>query len=195
MTVLGGVSDPEGAAQRVLEEAKAELQSLGESWDGYRVDVELIATLRFNLWVQPVADLRVGDREYAAFLNPVARVIAVAQSHHPHRRRFSIAHEIGHFVLHCAPEPAQVNLFRCSSADMDISRSVPRAGEARLHVLQEWEANRFAGELLMPRQALLAMYRATSGRVPALAKHFNVSPQAMEIRLSRLPLPFPPKPR
>lgn len=185
--------DPEGAALRVLQEAKAELESLGEPWDGYLVDVELIALLRFGIWVQPVADLRVGDREYAAFLNPEAKVIAIEQNHHPHRQRFSIAHEVGHFVLHYWPDPQERTMFNCSTADMEIRRPETTDGDRRLHYLREWEANRFAGELLMPKQPLLAMYRATGGRVSALAKHFNVSPLAMEIRLSHLPLPFRPK--
>ncbi len=193
MTVSATLLDPEMAAQRVLQEAKSELESLGEPWDGYLVDVELIALLRFGIWVQPVADLRVGDRKYAAFLNPEAMVIAIEENHHLHRQRFSVAHEIGHFVLHCTPEPRQDPMFTCSSADMEIRRPDTYDEERRVHYLREWEANRFAGELLMPKQPILAMYRATGGRVTALAKHFNVSPQAMEIRLSRLPLPFPPK--
>lgn len=60
--------------------------------------------------------------------------------HHPGRRRFTVAHELGHFVVHrhLAPEGG----FRCRPEDMatwDHERSP-----------QEAEANRFAARLLMP---------------------------------------------
>ena len=87
------------------------------------------------------------------------------------RRRFTIAHEIGHFVLHAdrvAPERGG---------------KVNQAGRA-----QEREADAFAAELLMPehlvRQAVLEV-GADSAR---LAGRFEVSEQAMSVRLRRLGL-------
>jgi IrrE N-terminal-like domain len=87
------------------------------------------------------------------------------------RRRFTIAHEIGHFVLHTdrvAPERGG---------------KVNQAGRA-----QEREADAFAAELLMPehlvRQAVLEV-GADSVR---LAGRFEVSEQAMSVRLRRLGL-------
>jgi len=179
----------EQEAARVLQAAEAEIRALGEPWDGYQIDVELVASLLFGLGVQRVPDLRVGDREYAGFLDAEARLIAVEAHHHPHRQRFSIAHEIGHFVLHCAPGRS-AGLFTCTGTDMEVDR-VPAAAPSRmaLHLKQEAEANRFAGALLMPERPLRAMYRVVGGRIDALVKHFNVSPQAMQIRLEQLGLP------
>jgi Zn-dependent peptidase ImmA (M78 family) len=57
-----------------------------------------------------------------------------------------------------------------------------------LHLQREYEANLFASELLMPEQPVRAMYRVTGGKLFALARHFDVSAQAMEIRLERLGL-------
>lgn len=202
----------ERAAQDVWERARREFELLGESWDGYRVDVELLAALLFELGVQQVPDLRVGDREYAAFLDGDGRLIAVEGNHHPHRKRFSVAHEVGHFVLHYRPH---MGLFTCSSRDMEVrsapqgpapglqsggshgpSRPVPRfmpPGRPRdprlLHWQREYEANLFASELLMPEQPVRAMHKVTGGRLLPLARHFDVSPQAMAIRLERLGLP------
>lgn len=173
-------------ARRILQDARCELESLGEHWDGYVIDVELIATLSFSLGIQRVPDIRVGAREYAAFLNGDARLIAVEEKHHEHRQRFSIAHEIGHFVLHYLPSPAEKSLFACSSADMEVNAGDPRS----LHLRREWEANLFAGELLMPQQPVVAMYRVTGGSVLRMSRHFKVSAKAMEIRLQRLDLPF-----
>lgn len=184
---------PEQEAWRVLQEAKAEFVALEEPWDGYMVDVEMIATLLFAISVQRVPNLQANGRRYAAFLDAGAQLIAVEDEHHSHRQRFSIAHEVGHFVLHYLPQPTASGVFCCSNADMEVS--TPTGETSRLlHQRREWEANLFAGELLMPQQAVLAMYRATGGRVADLAKHFKVSPKAMEIRLSRLHLPFAPRP-
>lgn len=184
---------PELEAQRVLREARAELESLGEPWDAYTVDVEFVATLLFGLGVQHVPDLRVGSREYAAFLDGDAKLIAVEGRHHEHRQRFSVAHEVGHYVLHFQPQPRAGSRFICSQADMEVAAETGPDLDRGLHLRREWEANLFAGELLMPAQPVLAMFRVVGGRTAQLARHFKVSPQAMEIRLRRLPLPFKPR--
>lgn len=180
----------ESEAERVLEMARTEFAAMGEAWENYQVDVELVGTLLFDLGVQRVPDLRVGQREYAGFLDAGARLIAVEARHHEHRQRFSVAHEIGHFVLHYLPSPGRAGLFACTSGDMEVS-AVPAAAGARLmHLRQEAEANLFAGAMLMPEPAVRAMHKVTGGRVPSLARHFKVSPKAMEIRLDQLGLPF-----
>lgn len=176
-------------ARKVLGRAKAELEALGEPWDGYSIDVELVGSVLFNLGVQRVPDLRVGQRDYAALLNGDARLIAVEEHHHEHRQRFSIAHEIGHFVMHYRPQSPGGGLFACSTADMEV-RMGGAGASASAHVRREWEANLFAEELLMPSQAVVAMYRVTGGRLLSMARHFKVSTKAMEIRLSHLSLPF-----
>ncbi|MFZ5825389.1 MAG: ImmA/IrrE family metallo-endopeptidase [Bacillota bacterium] len=182
----------EQEAQRVLARAKEEFQALEEDWHSYLLDVELLASLLFNLGVQQVPDLRVGGREYAAFLEASQGLIVVEANHHEHRRRFSVAHEVGHFVLHYLPRTGG-DTYRCTPSDMERGSEPTGTGAGVTHGRQEWEANLFAAELLMPEQPVLAMYRVVGGSVSRLAKHFCVSPQAMEIRLKRLPLPFRPK--
>jgi Zn-dependent peptidase ImmA (M78 family) len=184
-------SPAEARATEVLQRAKSEFAALGEQWDAYNVDVELLAAILFDLGVQQVPDLRVGEREYAGFLDGDAQLVVVEERHHEHRRRFSIAHEVGHFVLHYLPRTAPVGVFACTSKDMETD-AVPLGETAArlLHVRREIEANQFAGELLMPELSVKAMHRVTGGSVLRLAKHFNVSPRAMEIRLDRLGLAF-----
>lgn len=186
---MGGPGSSRAAAEaeRVLQQARQEFASLGEPWDNYRVDVELLATLLFDLGTQRVPDLRVGSRDYAGFLDGDARLVAVEASHHGHRQRFSIAHEVGHFVLHYRP---RTGLFTCTSADMETSRGLGGVGARAQHVRREVEANQFASALLMPEPSVRAMHRVTGGRTVALARHFDVSPKAMEIRLEQLSLPF-----
>ncbi|HEY3363752.1 MAG TPA: ImmA/IrrE family metallo-endopeptidase [Symbiobacteriaceae bacterium] len=178
-------SRAEQEAGRVLQQARTEYSALGEPWDNYRVDVDLVGSLLFGLGVQLVPDLRAGAREYAGFLDAESRLIAVEEHHHEHRRRFSVAHEIGHFVLHYLPEPGE-GLFRCTQGDMEVGAAVSGEGARLVHLRQESEANLFAGALLMPESAVRAMATATRGRVDRLATHFGVSPQAMSIRLVRL---------
>jgi len=86
------------------------------------------------------------------------------------RQTFTIAHELGHYILHC-PLGAS-NTF----VSLRGSRSV-----------QETEANRFAAELLMPEQWIHnELYFFPS--VSRLSKIFCVSEEAMRIRLESLGL-------
>lgn len=69
--------------------------------------------------------------------------VALNSRSNPRRRRYSLAHELGHFL--CAwHKPAQKDGFTCCRGDM----SIPSGSE--LHVRQEREANSFAIELLAP---------------------------------------------
>lgn len=62
-------------------------------------------------------------------------VIRVVENADPGRRRFSLAHELGHLVMHDGC------MKTCSQADLESWRSIDE---------QESEANAFAAELLMP---------------------------------------------
>lgn len=91
------------------------------------------------------------------------------------RKRFTIAHEIGHLLLHDT-----TTAFRDSSYSGTPLES---------------EANRFAADLLMPMWMIgpLALEPKTLGQLYALAKRFEVSPTAMRRRVDEalgLPVPF-----
>ena len=92
------------------------------------------------------------------------------------RRRFSIAHELGHYHI---PSHASVNGY-CSDADMRA-----RSTDSR-H--REWEANDFAAELLMP-QALFSAdvgereISAATAMHLASAEMYNVSVMAAAWRV------------
>ncbi len=87
------------------------------------------------------------------------------------RRRFTIAHEIGHFVLH--PE-------RCR----------PERGGAvnEAERMEEREADAFAAELLMPEHLVREAVREQGLDVARLADRFEVSRKAMQARLRHLGL-------
>jgi Zn-dependent peptidase ImmA (M78 family)/DNA-binding XRE family transcriptional regulator len=99
-------------------------------------------------------------------------VIGVNRDHHEHRRRFTIAHELGHHLLD-----------HHERFHIDIQE-----GELLGH---DWRAERaanvFAAELLMPRRFVVAAFESTHD--PALqADRFNVSELAMGYRLVNLGL-------
>lgn len=87
------------------------------------------------------------------------------------RRRFTIAHEIGHWVCHRADVPAG-----CTPQDAGASRD-PR----------EREANTFAASLLMPAGRVRAAH-AHEPDAARLATRFVVSAEAMAWRLYNLGL-------
>ena len=90
------------------------------------------------------------------------------------RRRFAIAHEIGHFVLH--PE-------RCRR---ERGGAVDEAGHG-----EEREADAFAAELLMPEHLVREAVRERGPDVARLADRFAVSRKAMQARLRSLGLAEP----
>lgn len=118
------------------------------------------------------------DISGALHRGPDQAVIAVNSAHHLHRRRFTIAHELGHFLLH--PD---------APAYYDQEQQVGLHFRARVTGTawnpKEVEANRFAAELLMPRKLILARVRdSVAVDAAQLAAEFNVSTQAMTYRLA-----------
>jgi hypothetical protein len=95
--------------------------------------------------------------------------IRVNASHAFVRRRFTVAHELAHFLRHR-------NRIENRLVDDRMYRS-------RLGNTVEGEAQRLAADLLMPRE-LIRQFRARGIDSPEeLATKFNVSLQAMRIRL------------
>lgn len=101
------------------------------------------------------------------------------------RQRFSLAHELGHYLFHkkligdgVSDSPA----FR--SPDPSVYRNTP------LEQHHETQANQFAANLLMPKELVTQAERDIGGRdEKALARALNVSVPAMRIRLGLPPYP------
>jgi len=114
-------------------------------------------------------------------------IIGANRSHHPHRRRFTIAHELGHFLLH---EGHVVHLDENIGAlRVNLRNSASARGEDN----DEKEANLFAAELLMPAMFLREDLAGkdldllgTSDFLDKLAKKYKVSVQALTFRLAYL---------
>lgn len=103
--------------------------------------------------------------------------ILIRRGSSPLRRRFSIAHELGHFLIE-AHQPVLDRPRQCALGDLHLLD--PRSKDRRRRV--EGEANRFAAHLLMPPKRI----REFVGRAGvsletliAMAREFSVSKEAM----------------
>lgn len=101
-----------------------------------------------------------------------AWVIGVNSLHHINRRRFTIAHEIAHYILHRDPNRNFV--------DVVFAR---RRDDA---TVMEREADDFAARLLMPTEKLRAEIGNGQTSLQNLATLFKVSALAMKYRVQSL---------
>lgn len=102
----------------------------------------------------------------------------------PQRQKFTIAHELGHFVLH-----KDVPLFVEKNETVLYRNLDSTTGE----LLKEKEANSFAASLLMPKFMIdEQIENIPQGKDPViyLSKIFKVSSQAMNYRLNNLSYSF-----
>jgi hypothetical protein len=107
-----------------------------------------------------------------------SRGVILARRAHPYRRRFTIAHELGHFLIptHMPDTPGR---FLCSREDMRRLSAVEHDRRGRMEV----EANRFASLMLIPppllRSRLKSQRDPDIAHMARLAAEFEVSKQAM----------------
>lgn len=95
-------------------------------------------------------------------------------AHSERRRRFTLAHEIAHYLLH-----------RDLMADDVVDDKFYRS---ELSDPLEWEANKYAADLLMPANLVTFFWQAGVKDLKILCKIFNASEKAVEIRLRQLKL-------
>lgn len=105
--------------------------------------------------------------------------LGVKEDDHEHRKRFTIAHEIGHYILHAE------DILHYDKQEAYPEEVFYRASGS-LPTSDEREANFFAAELLMPEESVAKCIDKGMDTVENLASFFNVSNQAMTIRLSYL---------
>ena len=109
-------------------------------------------------------------------------IILINSTHGLNRRRFSLAHEIGHFYLH---KPSGIHVDK-----QTFFRNIKsQKGLDEIEI----EANRFAAELLMPADLLTNELEqffdpidSDEDVISELSKKFEVSTTAMSFRLQNL---------
>jgi hypothetical protein len=98
------------------------------------------------------------------------------------RRRFTIGHELGHFLLPWHT-PRSGQGFLCSSKDMSVFRATPGGDR---YVEMEAQANQFSAGLLMPAPLVRADLRARRNfevsHIVELSDRYDVSKEAMARR-------------
>ena len=104
----------------------------------------------------------------------------------PTRKRFTIAHEMGHFLMHSD------YLNQGKESITEIKQPVPilKRPSSSTDVLaeekkREIEANCFAAELLMPEEKFKEVF-SQANKIDEVANTFNVSPSAVTIRAKDL---------
>jgi hypothetical protein len=190
-------------ATRVLAEVPDHI------WDGHSlpVPIESIATDHYGLLIREVGEIAMelpreageeaGDaaagvpegRLSGALIPERAEiwVDATEASRRPRRRRYTIAHELGHWALPRGPDgvvgraaavdPAETVTNRQGSTPQSWAEWKRPAGEPQI----EWEANVFGGALLLPPHLVRRVWDE-HGSVEALAEAFDCSPSAIEPR-------------
>jgi Zn-dependent peptidase ImmA (M78 family) len=123
----------------------------------YEVPVVSIAEyLRFKIQY-----LNSMDDSHSAIIYPESMVIGINGRHHPHRQRFSLGHELGHYLLRHPPE-------------LELSPEEAKVCNR--------EADEFSGELLVPLELVKKALTITKD-LSELSELFNVSRDVITIRL------------
>jgi uncharacterized protein DUF955 len=157
-------------------------------WNGEElpVPVEDIADTCFGLLVRDVEDLgtapgapALGEGQAISGLLLASTgeiwVNALESQEWPPRRRFTIGHELGHWVMH---RDGQQALF-CRRTTVDETVTLPARDI-------EEEASAFAAALLMPQWLFVREHARCGGDVAALCAIFGTSNAATERRVATL---------
>ena len=122
-----------------------------------------VDNLAFTLGYQVVM-LQSVDDACSAIVSTREKLIGINAKHHRHRQRFSLGHEIAHILLKHPPES------RCTIKEIALYNA---------------EADECAAEILMPAP-LVRQWLTRTRDTAALARIFNVSVEAMRVRVERL---------
>lgn len=105
--------------------------------------------------------------------------ITINDRHSLNRKRFTAAHELGHFLYHR-------ELLGAGTGDTRAYRTERTPFEnVSIRPKHERQANTFAANLLMPQDRVTVASADGQTNVAVLAEQFGVSEDAMRIRLGR----------
>jgi len=182
--------------RRLSKAKKAALNTLAEnSIERLPIPINKIVARYAHILQEEMED------DISGMLIPLAKpndgkkwAIVVNKSHSSTRQRFTLAHELGHLLLHGYTLP---------HADRGYKLRFRNAKSSEGSVFEEVEANQFAAELLMPEDMLLEKLEGEGleyvpagedegedPRLSRIANELKVSRQALAIRLSNLLLQY-----
>jgi IrrE N-terminal-like domain len=162
MTLMADLFEPQAIILRHTQNAPVNVDAIAR---------DLGLSIYFDRQMPPdiagkiVRDARGSPSGYSIYLNAADP---------PRRRRFTLAHEIAHFVLH-------QDLIGDGLIDDGMYRS-------KLGGQYERQANRLAADILMLAGLVRGYYRGGTMSYANLGEAFDVSTDAMRIRLQELKL-------
>lgn len=109
---------------------------------------------------------------HSGYLDVTNKTIFVNEAYPATRNLFTIAHELGHYILHRSSQNRFDDKHKYTSEELQ----------------REHEANEFAGELLMPQYKFLEMFEKFCGNTLKISDIFGVSQKAVEVRAFNLGL-------
>lgn len=160
-------ADPRKLAKSILDQLprdtlKVPVRKIAEAIDIFEIREEALSGLEGALIVPP-------DKSEG--------LILIHQDRPEIRKRYTIAHEIGHYV-HPYHRANSREGFRCRAKDFTIEKSKSND----LHARMEAQANEFAAELLMPAGAVADFIRSKADadlrHILELARRHDVSREA-----------------
>jgi len=132
------------------------------------------------------ADLPEGISGQIEMIDKDRHKISIQRKDHYYRKRFTMAHELGHFLLHKDKIGAGLD-------DTRLYRAMHKMGDG-VSNREEMEANKYAAITLMPEDQV--MFYVNNGlclneeidreKLYEVAKVFQVSPMSLEIRIKGL---------
>lgn len=183
--------------ERYAGEVLAEVPSW--IWDGESlpIPVEEIVDSCFNLHVRDVEDLTQAPNCPAATPESLSGLLltdrreiwvnAAEAREWPPRRRFTIGHELGHWIMHRSNQQAlfcrKVAVSPEEEPPADLATDIATAVEKPPLPVPEAEANAFAAALLMPGDLMRHHFSDSGGDFHQMCRRFNSSEAAMGRRL------------
>jgi Zn-dependent peptidase ImmA (M78 family) len=185
-----------------IEKHAADFLKKYNSDDTIPVPIEEMIEFKLGIHIVPIKDL-LKEHQIDGFLSHDCKEISIDEDiyiRQTNRSRFTLAHETGHVIMHHEIIKAKINSIE------DWKLHILGAGSGR--AIYETEANIFAGSILMPtkeinrayqiaRKKVVESFESLNRTVPKdntiipyvashIAKQFEVSEQAAEIRLKNL---------
>ena len=121
------------------------------------------------------------EDDISGFVDHNNKEVVLNANETPERRRFTLAHELGHIILNANDNQIQ-HTDNITNNQLDIYASEPN----------EVEANYFAGCILMPKNVFIREFNSIKGdidyKIQKLAYYFGVSKLAVNVRANVLNL-------
>ena len=121
------------------------------------------------------------EDDISGFVDHNNKEVVLNANETPERRRFTLAHELGHIILNANDNQIQ-HRDNITNNQLDIYASEPN----------EVEANYFAGCILMPKNVFIREFNSIKGdidyKIQKLAYYFGVSKLAVNVRANVLNL-------